>query len=60
MNYKQRSIIKKLASLSGRLTVDTRWVSLPIISFLAYTVGDISLWVIVLVLVGSFKIDFKF
>jgi hypothetical protein len=58
MSYKQQYIIKQLAKLSGT-DVDTRWVSLPIMSFLAYTIGDVSLWIIVLVFIGSFKIYVK-
>jgi len=58
MSYKQRYIIKKLAKLSGT-DIDTRWVSLPIMSFLAYIIGDVSLWIIILVLIGSLKIDVK-
>lgn len=58
MIYNQRRIIEKLASLSG-VCFDTRWISVPIMSFLAYTFGDVSLWVIVLVLVASYKFIIK-
>ena len=56
---RNRHIIK-LSSLSEKPTIiDARWVSLPIISFLAYIIGDVSLWVIILVLVGAFEANIR-
>jgi len=41
------------------MDLDTRWITLPIMCGLALLVGDVSLWVIVLVIIGSAKINFK-
>jgi len=41
----------------SELSIDSRWVLLPVMGLLAYIIGDVSLWVIILVCIGSFKID---
>lgn len=43
--------------IESELSIDSRWILLPIMSLLAYVIGDVSLWVIVLVCVGSFDLD---
>ena len=41
------------------MDLDTRWITLPITCGLAWLVGDVSLWVIVLVIVSAFKLCVK-
>lgn len=41
------------------MKLDIRWITLPIMSILAYNMGDVNLWIIILIIIGSFKLTIK-
>ena len=52
-----RRIIRTFIGLGE---IDSRWAIVPILSVLAYTIGNVSGWIILLIIFSIIKIKIKF